>query len=50
MGDYIHSSLPTARKHEEIFLFDLDFELIEDISAFKVILIKDPANRQNLTI
>ena len=38
MNDYINSALPVAKEYEEMFLFDLDFEPIEDIGTFKVIL------------
>jgi len=38
MSEYIDSAIPTLKKYEEIFLFDLNFEPIEDIDSFKVIL------------
>ncbi len=38
MNDYINTALPTAKNYEEMFLFDLDFESIENIGTFKVIL------------
>jgi len=38
MTAYIDTALPAAKSYEEMFLFDLDFESIEDIGAFKVIL------------
>ncbi len=38
MNNYINSALPTATNYEEMFIFDLDFEPIEDIGTFKVIL------------
>ena len=38
MNDYIDSALPTAINYEEMFLFDLDFEPIDDIGTFKIIL------------
>ena len=38
MDSSIDSAIPTGKNYEEMFLFDLDFETIEDIGAFKVIL------------
>ena len=38
MDEYISSALPTVKNYEEMFLFDLDFESIEDMDLFKVIL------------
>ena len=38
MSDYINTALSTTKSYEEMFLFDLDFEPIEDIGTFKVIL------------
>ncbi len=38
MDSSIDSSIPTGKNYEEMFLFDLDFETIEDIGMFKVIL------------
>ena len=38
MSDYINEALPMTKEYEEMFLFDLDFEPIDDIGTFKVIL------------
>jgi len=38
MDSFIDSTIPTGKNYEELFLFDLDFETIEDIGMFKVIL------------
>jgi len=38
MDSSIDSAIPTGKNYEEMFLFDLDFETIEDIGMFKVIL------------
>ncbi len=38
MNDYINAALPAVKSYEEMFLFDLDFEPIEDIGTFKIIL------------
>lgn len=38
MQEYIDTVIPTTKNYEEMFLFDLDFEPIEDIGTFKVIL------------
>ena len=38
LNDYIDSALPAATKYEEMFLFDLNLEPIEDIGTFQIIL------------
>lgn len=38
MNAYIDTVLPAVKSYEEMFLFDLDFESIEDMGMFKVIL------------
>ena len=38
LNEYIDTALPMTRNYEEMFLFDLDFEPIEDMGMFKVIL------------
>ena len=38
MNTYIDTALPAVKSYEEMFLFDLDFEPIEDMGMFKVIL------------
>lgn len=38
MNAYIDAALPAVKSYEEMFLFDLDFEPIEDMGMFKVIL------------
>lgn len=38
MNEYIDTAFPAATRYEEMFLFDLDFEPIEDMGIFKVIL------------
>ena len=38
LNGYIDSAIPTVKNYEEMFIFDLDFESIEDIGTFKIIL------------
>ncbi len=38
MDEYIESSLPTSSHYDEIFVFGMHFEAIEDIESFKILL------------
>ena len=38
MDEYIESALPTSSNYDEIFVFGIRFEAIEDIESFKVLL------------
>jgi predicted DNA-binding transcriptional regulator YafY len=38
MDEYIESALPTSSNYDEIFVFGLNFEAIENIDSFKILL------------
>jgi predicted DNA-binding transcriptional regulator YafY len=38
MDDYINSAISATKHYEEIFLFDMDFEEIENLEMFKILL------------
>jgi len=38
MDDYISSAISATKNYEEIFLFDIDFEPIESLKIFKILL------------
>ena len=38
MDDYIDAALPTSSNYDEIFVFGMHFEAIEDVEAFKILI------------
>lgn len=38
MDEYINTTITSVKNYEEMFLFNLDFELIDDLESFKIIL------------